>query len=217
MAIAIRRPNPIRRALLLLLIASVTALGALFGAVRPAAACSCAMTTSAKEWATPEQAVFTGTAGGRDDRGVEVRVDRWLWGAGAAPTVWLSKDSFGDGAACGTTPPDPGSRWLWVASRRENIADFGTGLCSPAGNLDTPEGQAMLKEALAVFPAIAPPPAAGETTVPVEPDTTNETGRQARDRATVTILGGLLAGSLALFGLVLLVGRRSVRREDERR
>jgi len=210
MTIAIQPPSSIRRAGLLLVVASVAAFGALLGSVEPVAACSCAMPGSLKESATAEQAIFSGTAGGRERRGVPVHVDRWFWGEGAAPVVWLAASSFGDGASCGTTPPIEGSRWLWITWRPGNNGDFGTGLCSPTHDLGTPEGQAVFAEAVAVFNGVAPPTpteaAGGEI---LEPATTPDPAAAARDQAAITIIGGLLVGSLAMFGALILIARRS--------
>jgi hypothetical protein len=210
MTIAIRPVSSIRRTGLLLVVASVAAFGGLLGSVEPVAACSCAPLGSLKESATTEQAIFSGTAGGHERRGVSVQVDRWFWGQGAAPVVWLAESSFGDGAACGTTPPAEGSRWLWIAWRPGNDGDFGTGLCSPAHDLGTPEGRAVFEEAVAVFNGVAPPPTAeavtGET---VDPATSPDPAAAARDQAAITIIGGLLLGSLAMFGALVLIARRS--------
>jgi hypothetical protein len=221
MAISFHRPNPIRRAALLVVVASVAAFGGVITTVRPVAACSCAMPGSMKENATAEQAIFTGTAGSLDARGVPVKIDRWLWGRNAAPVVWLAASSFGDSAGCGTNPPLEGSQWLWVAWLPGNDGDFGTGLCSPSGDLGTPEGQAMLKEALAVFGQVGVPVATEAPTldailpVTTGPDPTPDAAAAARDRAAVTIIGGLFVGSLLLFGAVLLVGRLLARRSDD--
>lgn len=211
MTIAIRPQGSIRRAGLLLVVASVAAFGGLLGSVEPVAACSCAPPSSLKESATAEQAIFSGTAGGHERRGVPVQVDRWFWGQGAAPVVWLAESSFGDGAACGTTPPAEGSRWLWIAWKSGNNGDFGTGLCSPAHDLGTPEGQTVFKEAVAVFNGVAPPIATegvgGRETV--EPATTPDPAAAARDQALITIIGGLLLGSVVMFGSLVLIARRS--------
>lgn len=215
MTIAIRPPSSIRRVGVLLVVASVAAFAGLLGSVKPVAACSCMLPGSLKESATAEQAIFSGTAGDHQPRGVPVQVDRWFWGQGAAPVVWLTESSFGDGAACGTNPPAQGSRWLWIAWRPGNNGDFGTGLCSPAHDLGTPEGQAVFAEALEVFNGVAPPtPVEAAATETVDPATAPDPAAAARDQAAVTILGGLLLGSLALFGGLVLIARRSRNRTD---
>ena len=215
MAIAFRPSSLFRRSCLLLVVASLAAFGSLLAVPRPVAACSCAMSESLKEHATAEQAIFTGTAGQQQERGVPVEVERWLWGQNAAPVVWLMAGSFNGNAgvsnSCGVEAPPPGSSWLWVAYRGEN-GDLSTGMCAPSADLTTPEGRAMLAEALAIFEEISVP-AATTTPTPEAPASasTPDPAAAARDRAAITILGSLLVGSLALFGVVLLVGRRSNR------
>jgi hypothetical protein len=160
-----------------------------------------------KDYATVENAVFTGTAGVQAGRGVPVEVDQWLWGQGAAPVVWLTASSFGDSAGCGTTAPLPGSSWIWVAWLPGNDGDFGTGLCSPAGQLGTPDGDAMLKDALAVFGAFEPP----ETSAQPIPTSGPAPAAGAPETSAFVIgVGAVLAG-LLLFGGVALVARRQDR------
>lgn len=217
MATAIRSRQPVRAGFLIAF-ALLASFGGVLTMPHPVMACSCAMNRTMKENATPDQAIFTGTAGEQQARGVPVQVDRWLWGQGAAPVVWLAASSFGDGAACGITPPSKGSRWLWVAWLPGNNGDFGTGLCSPAGDLDTPEGQAMLADALTVFDAVDPPaPTPAEPNAAPNPAATPDPVATARDRTAVTILAALLVGSLALFGGLVLVARRSAGRADRNR
>lgn len=211
------------RPILILLAALLAASGILLATARPAAACSCAGFTSMKDYANADTAVFSGTAGLRDARGVPVEIDRWFWGRGAAPVVWLAATSFGDGNSCGTNPPPPGSAWVWVTWLPPDGGDFGTGLCSPAGNLATPEGQAMLDEAVSVFGAIDPLPAqpTAEPTPDAVVDTTPgsvadptpapDPAAAARDSAGLTIAAALLAVTIALFGGLALFARRGSR------
>jgi hypothetical protein len=139
---------------------------------------------------------------------VPVVVTQWLWGQGAAPAVWLSANSFGDSAGCGTNPPLPGTSWIWVTWLPGNSGDFGTGLCSPAAQLDTPEGQAMLKDALAVFGVSVPPNATAEPTAAIPiPSSTPDPAAAARDLRLLLIGGAVILGSLFLFGGLALVAR----------
>ena len=103
-------------------IALLTALPVLTSAVWLLAAgttvaCSCVAAGPMATYATTDFAVFSGTAGPKDARGVPVRVVTWYSGDGASPMVYLSATSFGDSAACGTNAPPPGTSWIWVASR----------------------------------------------------------------------------------------------------
>ena len=176
-----------------------------------AAACSCAMRETLAHFATPDYALFTGAAGAGIPRGVPVAVDRWLWGRGAAAQVFLAADSFGDGAACGTNVPPVGSRWLWVAWISDESPDFHIGLCNPAGDLATDDGQAKLAEALKVFEAIAPPTPVPEQTAEIGAAPTANPAAEARDGTGAVILGGLFGGALVLFGGAVLLARRGRR------
>lgn len=177
----------------------------------PVAACSCAMPGSMKEYAAVENAVFTGTAGEQIDRGVPVEVDQWLWGQGAADVVWLTAGSFGDSAGCGTNPPPAGTSWIWVAWLPGNNGDFGTGLCSPHAQLDTPEGQTMLADALAVFDPKAPPAATAEPTPAPAAPVSTDPASDDRDTGMIMIGGVVVLASLTMFGAVALVARRQDR------
>jgi hypothetical protein len=211
----LRRPAPILRFAITIAFALMVSFAAVMTTPRPVVACSCVGFTSWKEAVTPETAVFAGTAGPREARGVPVRVERWFQGKGAAPTVWLAGGSFngipGISNSCGIDPPPAGSSWLWVAYPGEG-GDFGTGLCSPAVDLATPEGQAVLKEADALFGGeapIIPDPTPGTT--PDAGPATPGPADIARDQTAIGVLAALLLGSLALFGGVALAARRSSR------
>jgi hypothetical protein len=169
------------------------------------------MFESMKDYANAENAIFTGTAGLLQDRGVPVEVDRWLWGEGAAPVVWLSANSFGDEAGCGTSPPTPDTQWIWVTWLPGNGGDFGTGLCSPAGMLGTDQGDAMLHEAVAVFGGLSPttPTSAPTEAAPVadSPEPVDPAAA-ARDTAGLVVGAGVALASLGLFGALILIARR---------
>jgi hypothetical protein len=204
------------RAGLVLTAALFASFGMLIGTAGPVAACSCAMPGSMKEYATPENAVFTGTAGEHAERGVPVEVKQWLWPQDAPAEVWLSAASFGDSAGCGTTAPEPGTSWIWVTWRPENQGDFQTGLCSPAAPLDSPEGEQMLAEALAVFSVAPLPEASSEpTSAPQAPSDPGSSGA-GRDASMLAIGGAVALASLAMFGAVAMVARRQDRRDSGR-
>lgn len=206
-------PSRDRSTLALLVAAMLTAFAILLLSARPTVACSCAMPGELSTYATAENAVFTGTAGVLVDRGVPVEVDQWLWGQGAAEIVWLTASSFGDSAACGTTPPPPGSSWIWVAWLPGNNGDFGTGLCSPAGQLGTPDGDAMLEEALATFEGTEPPEPSGQPIATLEPTPLiePEAVSGSSDMSPILVGGAAILGGLLLFGGVALVARRQDR------
>src|SRR3990172_4866794 len=123
----------------------------------PSFACSCALVSIA-DFNQPENQVFVGTAGALGPQGQPVAVELWLHGTGAGPLVWLARDSFGDGASCGTAPLPQGTRWILGTWLEASDAQPRIGLCNPHARIDSPEGQAMLGEALAAFGAgVAPP------------------------------------------------------------
>jgi hypothetical protein len=200
------------RAAFVLVAACLASFGILLWTAGPVEACSCAMPGSMKEYATVEHAVFTGKAGEQIDRGVPVEVDQWLWGEGAADVVWLTASSFGDSAGCGTNPPPAGTSWICVAWLPGNNGDFGTGLCSPHAQLDTPEGQTMLADALAVFDPNARPAATPEPT-PAPQSPTSDPASGGRDATMLVIGGAVVLASLAMFGGIALIARRQDRRD----
>jgi hypothetical protein len=209
----------IRRSALVLLLAFAAAFGGALAAARPVVACSCAVGQTLKEFATADNAIFTGTAGIGEARGVPVAVDRWLWGPNGAPQIWLSASSFGNSSSCSTNAPPPGTQWLWVTWLSREDGSFGSGLCAPAFDLATPEGKAKLAEALTVFESVVPPAPSAEPTMdaPLSPAATPDPIATTRDGAAATILGGLLIGSVALFGGLILVARRSRHGDDHSR
>ncbi|HEY3163666.1 MAG TPA: hypothetical protein VGJ71_04865 [Candidatus Limnocylindrales bacterium] len=212
-SIAQRLPQSIRIGIVA--VASLfVSVGAVLTTPRPVLACSCAGFTSWIKTVTPETAVFAGNTGIRDERGVPVQVTHWFHGKGAAPLVWLAAESFngnaGVSSSCGVNAPPAGSSWLWVAYPAGN-GDLGTSVCSPAGDLGTSEGQTMLKEAVAAYGGDVPDPQSSTPaeTAPAAP--APSPADVARDQASVAILGALLLGSLALFGGIVLIARRSGR------
>lgn len=207
--IDLARPSP-RSTRFLLLAALLAATSLLLGTARPAYACSCAMPGPMKESANADTAIFTGTAGLRQERGVPVEVDRWFWGEGAAPVVWLAASSFEDPAMCGTNAPVPDTAWIWVAWVAPDSPDFQTGLCSPAAMLSSPEGEALLAEAEEAFGAIAPPTNPPPTTAPVAIATPAPADPVAvsRDGALIAVAAGVVLASVVLFGGLAFVARR---------
>ena len=154
------RPTPARRsqrrrALLTAIALLSTALW--LTAAAPAFACSCVGTQPMDAYATAEHAIFAGTAGPSDARGVPVRVSQWFSGPGAAAVVYLASSSFGDGASCGTTKPGAGTEWVWIAWLPPEGGDPTAGLCTPHAQLGTPEGTTLLADVTAAFGG-APPP-----------------------------------------------------------
>ena len=117
-------------------------------------------------------------------------VEAWFAGPGAAPVVLLGAASFGDSAGCGTEPFPPGTRWIVSAWAGDPTQPPTTGLCSPHAQLGTPEGEAMLAEAVTAYgegsapegggPTATPEPSAPST--PTDPSTVLDRGRGHRAR-----------------------------------
>ena len=174
----------------------------------PTFACSCAQPEPMAAYATADYAIFAGTAGPSDARGVPVRVAQWFSGKGAAPLVYLSAQSFTGEASCGISLPPAGTNWIWVAFLSDGGSDPSTGLCNPHGQLGTPEGDALLAEATATYGGIASPGAAATdppNAAPGSPAVPAEAGGP--------IVLGTVGLALALLLGVVLFARRRDRRE----
>jgi hypothetical protein len=171
-------------------------------AAGPTVACSCVPPGPIETYATGEHAIFSGTAGPSDARGVPVRVATWFSGDGAAPMVYLAASSFGDSAMCGTTVPPAGSAWVWIAYRGEQ-GELVTGSCSPHAQLGTPEGDELLAEATRVYEGVV-------LSDPSEPPEVAPSPPVPADMAPV-ILAGTIGLGLVLFLGVAVLARRSRR------
>jgi len=173
----------------------------------PTFACSCVQPEPMAAYATADNAVFSGTAGPSDARGVPVRVGQWFSGPGAAAIVYLSADSFSGESSCGTGAPAAGTEWIWVTFVGER-GDLMTGLCNPHGQLGTPEGDALLADATKTFGGIAPPGATATDPPAAAPETPAETPPVGSELGGAIVLGTVgLAGAL-LLGVVLFARRR---------
>lgn len=193
------------RRLTLLLSIAFLSMALWLTAAGPTFACSCVQPEPIAAYGTADHAIFAGTAGPSDARGVPVWVATWFHGEDAAPMVYLSAQSFTGEASCGTSVPPAGTAWVWVTFIPGDGGDPTTGLCSPHGQLGTPEGDALLKDATATYGGIAPP---GTTTsdppeaAPASPAVPAEAGGP--------ILLGTVGVALALFvGVVVLARRRA--------
>jgi hypothetical protein len=152
------------------LLALPVLLGTWLLAAPSAAALSCMPVTSLADQVTREPqrtAIFTGTAGPATPRGVPVKIERWFTGPGAGAVVWLGSDGFDP--TWGPAVPPAGSRWIWVTYVPDPGRDPLAGPCLPMLGLDTPEGQALLDEAVRTFGPgeLVAPPAAGTDLAPI--------------------------------------------------
>ena len=174
-------------------------------AAGPTFACSCVQPGPMAEYATADHAIFAGTAGPSDARGVPVRVTQWFSGKGAAALVYLSAQSFTGEASCGTSLPPAGTSWIWVTFLPEGGGDPVTGLCNPHAQLGTSEGDALLADATATFGGTTPPGAG-----PDEPGDAAPASPAVPAEAEVPILLSTVGLALALLvAVVLLAGRRA--------
>jgi hypothetical protein len=225
------RPRALVPAVGALLLASALLLGRGLAIPEVAVACSCIAPQPLAAYAGEDVAIFAGQVVGDDPDGVRVAVEQWFSGAGAAPVVLIAGD-FGNGASCGVgARPPVGSRWIWVTWRPQgegipNPLDDGVqiNICQPFADLSTPQGEALLQEAIATFgggeaptggPSAAPSDDAASpeaTTSPTAAPGTMATppvdvGPSGEAVATAATAGVLLLGT-ALLVAVLLIGRR---------
>jgi hypothetical protein len=206
----------IQRSLGLLLAAALLAFVPQLALPRPAVACSCIGPQPLEQYAKDGSVIIAGRVVGRDAVGVQVAVDRWFAGRGAAQAVWITGD-FGNGASCGVgAEPPVNSQWLWVAWQPDGEPGLRISICAPTGDLATPEGQALLAEAEATFgevgivfpgsggPAPASPGASDEEAVD-EGMSDDEADGIAVVAAAIVVVA---LGILVLGGVVIVARRR---------
>lgn len=168
---------------------------------QPAVACSCAgPPPSLKE--IVEQgggvAVLIGTIGAPLPEMTPITVEAWFHGAAPQGVVWIHGGSQMM-SSC-DRPLANGQRHLLVLYGRPG-EQYSTNVCAPGALLNSPEGQALLAEATALFGSGEPPPTAEP--VPAQPfDFSPLTGS-----GLVSVAVGALAAA-AIFGLVALAARR---------
>ena len=215
----------VRTTLAALLLATGLAAGLALGAgiIAPqiAVACSCVAQMPLAEYAGEDTVIFAGTVTNSDEDGLLVNVDQWFSGTGAAPVILISGE-FGDSAACGLGGrPPAGSSWLVVGGRVDDGglvpeltgAPVMVSICSPFVDLATPEGQALLAEAVETFgggrtrrqtaPSAPPTPAPSPSASAAD----DGGGLSNETLATAAVVATLLAG-LGVLVLALLVARR---------
>lgn len=195
-----------RRRAVVTLLATLAASALLALLPGSAVACSCAMPGSMAETARdPDTVIFSGTILPSGRPAVDVAVDHWFKSGGGATTT-LAADGFNDrggGADCRVPYPAAGSSWIYVAYLLPDTgAQLHTNLCSPQGRLDTPEGQAMLADAISVFgEGVSPSPSTLPSSGPLDP-----IGTIVGDIAP--IIGAVAVVGIVFAGLALLLRRR---------
>lgn len=219
-----------RAGLAALLLALGLSLGTGIAIPSVAVACSCIGPQPLAAYAGPDTVIFAGEVVTDDADGVLVGVDQWFSGDGAGPLQVIQGD-FGNGASCGIgTRPTVGSRWLVVAWRPPDgsllpdlqVTPVSISICQPFVNLDTPEGAALLAEAMETFgdgagiPSSPESPGAGPddgAAAPSTPAPTASLEPSANDRPSSEALAlvaavGTLAIGAGVLAVVLLVARR---------
>ena len=137
----------------LLAVFALVGLGGLAGLVDPNStyACSCVQPRPIAEYrGNPEYAVLVGRVASIDanQRG-SLAVEQWFQG-GSDPIVPVQG---GQGADCGM-PLATGQHLVLIAFVESGIVH--AGVCSPSGDLNTPEGQALAREVVTAFgPGVA--------------------------------------------------------------
>jgi hypothetical protein len=215
----------VRTTLAALLLATSLAAGLVIGVgmltPQVAVACSCVERMPLAKYAGEGTVIFAGTVTNSDEDGLLVNVDQWFSGTGAAPVILISGD-FGNGSSCGIGGrPPAGSSWLVVAGRVDDGglvpeltgAPVTVSICSPFVDLATPEGQALLAEAVETFGGGEPvetvptTAAAPPTPAPSPSAAADAGGIPAETLATAGVVLTLVAG-LGVLALALLVARR---------
>ncbi len=165
-------------------------------------ACSCIPPPSLAEVATTEDvAIVAGTVGRALPDRTPVGVETWFHGASPSDVVWLNS---------GTQMASSCDIFMTAGERRIfvlHVADKGTYSaisCSPNGLIGSPDGDALLEEAIATFGGEAPP--TSEPAVAAEPAQSPWIGD-----GLVWVAGGVGAATL-LFGLIVAAGLRARRR-----
>ena len=139
----------------LLAVFALVGLSALAGLVDPNStyACSCVQPRPIAEYrGDPDYAVLAGRVASVDasQRG-SFAVEQWFQG-GSAPIVPIQG---GQGADCGL-PLSTGQHLVLVAFMEAGQNTIHAGICSPSGDLNTPDGQALAREVVTAFgPGVA--------------------------------------------------------------
>jgi hypothetical protein len=172
----------------------------------PARACSCVMPMPSLEEAAsqPGAIVVAGVIGPQQPDRTPVQVDTWFSGPAPQELVWMS---FGSQMATSCDPSvSVGERRLLVLTRQDEQL-FAYNPCVQAGVIGTPEGDAALEQAQALFggqpiatPTPTPPPRIGDT--------------PGMDAARLYVVGAVGIGVLLLVGVVLFATLRRRRAND---
>lgn len=184
---------------------------------RPAVACSCVPPLDSLEMAAGDvtATIFAATTGPTVGDQMQVVVTRWFRGQsiGGVAAVQIN---LGDGASCGMSPLPAGHGYLFMTYPSET-SPHALSLCSPQGDLATPDGQALLARAVQLYGAGAAPP--GDST-PATVAPSAGYGDPTVIGLITSVVAGLaplalvIAFALGLLGGVALILRRRTRLDD---
>lgn len=189
-----------RQVRIVLVVAVLAAGFSILGLAAPgcAYACSCMPPRPIAEYANePDTLILSGTvtAGGGDQLGT-FRVERWYRGSSVAADLPIRG---GDGANCGI-PLTVGQELVMVAYAADGV--LSPSICSPYGDLSTPEGRQLQADAIAAFGDGTPPGDSG-----------GPTGGSAGDGGIPGIIvlgvGALIAVVALVAGASFISGRRA--------
>jgi hypothetical protein len=146
---------------------------------------------------SPSWTLVSGVIGPRDGQLLRVEVEAIFHGEQLDDVIWLS-GGFGDEAACDSRLLPGEHRFLAVYT---STWPFSTNICVPGALIDSPEGQALVAEAIAAFGEPQPP-----ATPPPEPERPTDTDLSGlRGDGVVWLAVGLGAAALLFAGLGLAV------------
>ena len=167
------------------------------------AACTCISRGIDTAGTQPDMVVFSGVTEPRDIRGFPVRITRWFkWSGDMPERVWLDPRGF-NGASMGSdcTIPQLPIGFEFIVASSATDGRYHVGACTPRGEMQTPEGQALLADAMRVFGTGASPPTVPPSTPPPARPAPSQAGGNAVQQQTFNP-----ASPVALLALVAVVG-----------
>ncbi len=167
---------------------------------RPALACSCMPPGPIAAIAgMPDRPVAVVTIGQPAGERMQVHIERWLQGEVPDDVILLRGGPGASQISSCDIEFTPGERWLLVLGRDE-LGGHSASFCEPHGRLGTPEGDALLAEAMTVFGAGgAPRP---------PPDPTHQQGDLSPWLGGLGWVVAVVGAGLVVLALVAVFARR---------
>ncbi len=176
---------------------------------RVARACDCVIPQLAHYVGRQDAVIVSGTVGARQGNLIQLAVETWYHGAQPRGGLWLvPADSRHGGMTafntCGLGLV-AGERWFLAMSGKPS-EPLSPSICSPGGQLGSPEGDELVARAEEIFGGgLAPPSAAPEAALPQPFDLTS------LDGVAMAWLGAGVAAAVVILGLAIVVaGRRRI-------